>query len=143
MGLKRIDHIGVAVVDAEEVARLFCDVLGADPAGEEILSEGLHVVSVAAGDDTIEFFTPTRPDHTVRRFLDKRGGSALHHICIEVDDLDQELVRLRGLGIELVDAKPRPGAHGRRVAFLHPRSTAGLLIELSERASAGPADLAP
>jgi methylmalonyl-CoA epimerase len=144
MGLKRIDHIGVAVFDVKEVARLFCDVLGADPAGEEILSgEGLHVVSVAAGDDTIEFFTPTRKDHTVQRFLDKRGTSALHHICIEVDDLEQELKRLKGLGIELVDAKPRPGAHGRRVAFLHPRSMGGLLVELSERASAGPADLAP
>jgi methylmalonyl-CoA/ethylmalonyl-CoA epimerase len=144
MALKRIDHIGVAVEDAGRVARLFCEILGTDPAGEDSLeAEGLEVVSVAAGSDTIEFFTPTRPEHTVRRFLDRRGGNALHHICIEVDDLEHELKRLRGLGIEVVDHEPRTGAHGKRVAFLHPRSTGGLLIELSESASAGPSDLAP
>jgi methylmalonyl-CoA/ethylmalonyl-CoA epimerase len=144
MALKRIDHIGVAVEDAAQVARLFCELLGTDPAGEDSLAaEGLEVVSVAAGGDHIEFFTPTNPEHTVRRFLDRRGGNALHHICIEVDDLDHELSRLERLGVALVDKKPRPGAHGRRVAFLHPKSTGGLLIELSERASAGPSDLAP
>jgi methylmalonyl-CoA/ethylmalonyl-CoA epimerase len=144
MALKRIDHIGVAVEDAGQVARLFCEILGTDPAGEDSLAaEGLEVVSVAAGSDHIEFFTPTRPEHTVRRFLDRRGGNALHHICIEVDDLEHELNRLRRLGIEIVDREPRAGAHGKRVAFLHPKSTGGVLIELSESASAGPSDLAP
>lgn len=143
MGLKRIDHIGVAVEDAAKAARLFSELLGTEPAGEEELAgEGLKVVSVAAGDDTIEFFEPTRADHTVRRFLDKRGN-ALHHICIEVDDLDAELGRLGKLGVELVDRTPRGGADARRVAFLHPRSTAGILIELSERSTSGPRDLAP
>ena len=143
MGLKRIDHIGVAVNDVGQVARLFCEILGTDPAGEEDLpAEGLEVISVAAGDDKIEFFTPTRADHTVRRFLDKRGN-AIHHICIEVDDLDYELRRLKNQGVELVDEIPRAGAHARRVAFLHPRSTGGILIELSEHPSGGPADLAP
>ncbi len=143
MPVKRIDHIGVAVNDAAKLARMFCELLGTDPAGEEELEgEGLEVFSVAAGGDHIEFFTPTRADHTVRRFLDKRGN-AIHHICIEVDDLDHELKRLKNLGVELVDEKPRAGAHDRRVAFLHPRSTGGILIELSERASHGPADLAP
>jgi methylmalonyl-CoA/ethylmalonyl-CoA epimerase len=78
----------------------------------------------------------------VRRFLDKRGN-ALHHICIEVDDLDAELARLDKLGAELVDRVPRSGAEARRVAFLHPRSTGGVLIELSERSGSGPRDLAP
>lgn len=143
MGLKRIDHIGVAVKDVEQVARIFTELLGAEPAGEEELEhEGLRVISVAAGDDTIEFFEPTRPDHTVRRFLDQRGN-ALHHICLEVDDLEAELARLVRLGVELVDRAPRLGAHERRVAFLHPRSTGGILIELSERPSGGPSDLAP
>jgi len=143
MGLKRIDHIGVAVEDAAKAARIFCELLGTDPAGEEDLeSEGLKVISVAAGEDTIEFFEPTRAEHTVRRFLDKRGN-ALHHICIEVDDLDAELARLDKLGAELVDRTPRSGAQARRVAFLHPRSTGGVLIELSERGGTGPRDLAP
>jgi methylmalonyl-CoA/ethylmalonyl-CoA epimerase len=143
MGLKRIDHIGVAVEDAAKAARIFCELLGAEPAGEEDLeSEGLRVISVAAGEDTIEFFEPTQADHTVRRFLDKRGN-ALHHICIEVDDLDAELARLDKLGAELVDRVPRSGAEARRVAFLHPRSTGGVLIELSERSGSGPRDLAP
>lgn len=143
MGLKRIDHIGVAVEDAAKAARIFCELLGTDPAGEEDLeSEGLKVISVAAGEDTIEFFEPTRAEHTVRRFLDKRGN-ALHHICIEVDDLDAELARLEKLGAELVDRTPRSGAQARRVAFLHPRSTGGVLIELSERGGTGPRDLAP
>ena len=146
MGLKRIDHIGVAVDDVEQVARIFCELLGAEPAGEEDLErEGLRVISVAAGDDTIELFEPARsarPDHTVRRFLDQRGN-ALHHICLEVDDLDADLARLARLGVELVDRTPRAGAHERRVAFLHPRSTGGILIELAERPSGGPSDLAP
>ncbi len=143
MGLKRIDHIGVAVNDAGQVARLFCELLGADFAGQEDLaSEKLKVFSVAAGDDQIEFFEPTSAEHTVRRFLDKRGN-AIHHICIEVDDLDHELRRLKDRGVELVDEKPRLGAHGHRVAFLHPRSMGGILIELAERPSKGPADLAP
>ncbi len=143
MAVKRIDHIGVAVEDAAELARLFCELLGTESLGEEALSgEGVKVFSVVAGDDTIEFFEPTRSDHSVRRFLDKRGN-ALHHICIEVDDLDQELARLHKLGVELVDRKPRAGAHSRQVAFVHPRSTGGILIELCERGGTGPRDLAP
>jgi methylmalonyl-CoA/ethylmalonyl-CoA epimerase len=143
MGVKRIDHIGVAVEDADAIARLFCELLGTDAAGEEELDEeGVRVVSVTAGDDTIEFFQPIRDDHSARRFLDKRGN-ALHHICIEVDDLEADLARLTRLGVELVDRRPRPGAYTRRVAFIHPRATGGILVELSERSGSGPRDLAP
>lgn len=134
MGLKRIDHIGVAVEDSAALARLFCDLLGATRVSEEELAEeGVKVVSVRAGDDHIEFFEPTRAEHSVRRFLDKRGN-ALHHISIEVDDLTEELARLAARGVELIDPTPRPGAGGKRVAFIHPRATGGILVELSEPA---------
>jgi methylmalonyl-CoA/ethylmalonyl-CoA epimerase len=140
MGLKRIDHIGVAVDDVEQVARIFTQVLGAEPAGEEELADdGLRVISVVAGDDTIELFEPSRADHTVRRFLDRRGN-ALHHICLEVDDLDAELARLTRLGSSLVTGAA-PGADDRRVAFFI-RARPGYLIELGTP-SGGPSDLAP
>lgn len=134
MGLKRIDHIGVAVEDAAAVARIFCDLLGTERVSEEELTtEGVKVVSVCAGDDHIEFFEPTRTEHSVRRFLDKRGN-ALHHISIEVNDLAGELARLAERGVELIDRIPRAGAGGKQVAFIHPRATGGVLIELSETA---------
>jgi methylmalonyl-CoA/ethylmalonyl-CoA epimerase len=143
MGLKRIDHIGVAVEDAAAVARIFCDLLGTARVSEEELAvEGVKVVSVTAGDDHIEFFEPTRADHSVRRFLDKRGN-ALHHISIEVDDLTGELSRLAACGVELIDRAPRPGAGGKRVAFIHPRATGGILIELSDTGTERSPEQAP
>jgi methylmalonyl-CoA/ethylmalonyl-CoA epimerase len=135
--LKGLDHIGVAVGDAEGLARVLCEVLGAERRGaEELAGEGLRVVSIQAGDAHLELFEPTRPDGSVRRFLDKRGN-AMHHVCLEVEDLAAELERLRAAGVELIDRVPRQGAYGSQVAFIHPRATGGILFELSQKPSSG------
>jgi methylmalonyl-CoA/ethylmalonyl-CoA epimerase len=132
-----LDHIGIAVDDAGGVARVLCAALGADPRGqEELPGEALRVVSIDAGPVHLELFEPTRPDTAVRRFLDRRGN-ALHHVCLEVDDLAAALERLRGMGVQLIDETPRQGAYGSRVAFIHPRATGGILFELSERPAGG------
>jgi methylmalonyl-CoA/ethylmalonyl-CoA epimerase len=131
--IRGLDHIGIAVDDAEGVARILCAALGADPRGqEELPAEALRVVSIDAGPVHLELFEPTRPDTAVRRFIDRRGNG-LHHVCLEVDDLGAALDRLRDLDVRLIDETPRQGAYGSRVAFIHPRATGGILFELSER----------
>ena len=131
--VKGLDHIGVAVDQADEVARTLCDVLGATESGrEELAGEGLRVISIDAGDTHLELLEPTGPGGAVRRFLDKRGN-AMHHICLAVDDLAAELTRLTAAGVPLIDEQPRSGAYGKQVAFIHPRATGGILIELSQK----------
>lgn len=131
-GVRGLAHLGVAVVDVDTVAATLCAVLGAERLASEVLErDGLRVVSIRAGDAQIELFEPTRADGTVQRFLERRGN-AIHHLCLAVDDLDAELARLRSAGVRLIDETPRPGAGGKRVAFVHPQATGGILIELAE-----------
>lgn len=136
MSLK-IDHVGVAVKDLSRAIRLWRDVLGLDFHGEEeIPSDGVKTAFFRIGETDVELLEPTAPTSPVAKFLEKRG-EGIHHLALAVQGIEQVLSRMKSAGVDLVDAAPRPGAHGKRVAFLHPRSTGGILLELCERAPEG------
>ncbi len=128
--LPRVSHIGIAVTDLEAALAFYRDVLGLTPQAPET-ADGATVVSVPLGHSEIELLVPQAPEGPVARFLARRGPG-IHHLCLKVADLDEALARCRAHGYRLVDEQPRPGAGGRRVAFIHPKSTAGILIELTE-----------
>ena len=131
----RLDHVGIAVRDLRARLELYVGGLGlAVPATEEVPTERIRVAFLPLGDTRLELLEPTAEDSTIARFLDRRG-EGIHHICIEVPDLDAALERLRQCGTPLVAGDVRPGAEGSRVAFLHPRGTGGVLIELKEGVS--------
>ena len=126
----QLAHVGVAVASLAEAASFYRDVLGLDPRPTET-ADGASIMSFSLGGTDVELLEPLEPDSPVGRFLARRGPG-IHHVCYRVPDLDRALARCREAGYRLVDAEPRPGAHGRRVAFLHPKSTAGILIELTD-----------
>ncbi len=126
----RIAHIGVAVRDLEEAVAFYRDVLGAVPHPPE-RADGADLVRVALGETEIELLTARDAESPIGKFLARRGP-AIHHICFRVPDLAAALARCRTAGYELIDQTPRAGSGGRRVAFLHPRSTAGILLELTD-----------
>ncbi len=127
-----LDHLGVAVRRIEDRLALYRDVLGLDLQGiEEVAGEGVRVALLPAGRTRIELIESTGGATTVARFLEKRG-EGLHHVCFEVDDLDAALERFRSAGLQAAGAEGRPGAEGSRIAFIHPRATGGVLIELRE-----------
>lgn len=128
--LPRIAHVGIAVPDLEQAAAFYRDVLGLVPRAPE-LADGAQILSFALGESEIELLAPREPDSPIARFLARRGPG-IHHVCYRVADLDAALERCRALGYRLVDEVPRRGAGGRRIAFIHPASTAGILIELTE-----------
>lgn len=127
-----LDHIAVAVPSISAVLPLF-ELIAGGPSSpvERIESQNVDVAFVGTHATRIELIQPTGPDSTVKRFLDKRGAG-LHHIAYRVPDVDAALTRLAAAGIRLIDSTGRPGAGGHRVAFLHPESTNGILIELVE-----------
>jgi methylmalonyl-CoA/ethylmalonyl-CoA epimerase len=133
-----LTHVAIAVRDAEPLVATLVGALGATRGAEELLDGGaLRVVFVHLGPVTLELLEPRSPEHTVARFLEKRG-EGLHHVSLEVADLDAALARCRESGVRLIDETPRPGAHGTRVAFLHPQSLGGALLELCETAPRNP-----
>ena len=127
----RIAHVGVAVTSVTEALAFYRDVLGLEPHAPET-ADGATIVSLPFGGPEVELLEPTSADSPIAKFLAKRGPG-IHHICYEVADLDAALTRCREAGYRLVDEVPRSGAHGRRIAFVHPRSTAGILVELTSR----------
>ncbi|MGH7652032.1 MAG: methylmalonyl-CoA epimerase [Gemmatimonadaceae bacterium] len=126
----RISHIGIAVRALAESAPFFRDVLGLKEVALED-SDGAAIVGFTAGDSLVELLEASTADSPIARFVEKRGPG-IHHICFSVDDLDETLERCRAAGIHLIDEIPRVGAEGKRIAFLHPRSTGGILVELSD-----------
>lgn len=127
-----LDHIAIAVPSISAVLPIFERIAGATGSPlEHVEAQRVDVVFVGGRETSIELIQPTTPDSSVQRFLDKRG-TALHHIAYRVPDIDAALERLRSSGVRLIDEKARPGARGHRVAFIHPESTAGVLIELVE-----------
>jgi methylmalonyl-CoA/ethylmalonyl-CoA epimerase len=132
--IRGIEHIGVAVESIEE-ARPFYESLGLSIEHiEEVPAEGVRVAFVPCGHTRFELLEPTRPDSPIAKFLEKRGPG-IHHVCLESDAIDGDDARLRRTGIELLRAQPTIGAGGARVQFIHPKSTGGILIELSEPAT--------
>ena len=129
-----VDHIAIAVPSIVGAQRIFEALAGAAAgAAERVDAQGVNVVFVGSGATKLELVEPLAPDTPVGRFLAKRG-QGIHHIAYRVTDLAATLERLADAGFELIDRTPRAGAHGRLVAFVHPRSTAGVLIELVEDA---------
>lgn len=125
----RIAHVGVAVASIAEAVAFYRDVLGVEPHAPDA-ADGNTVVSLPFGGPEVELLEPTSEDGPIAKFLAKRGPG-IHHICYEVDDLDAALERCRQAGYRLVDEVPRTGAHGRRIAFVHPKATGGILLELT------------
>lgn len=125
-----IEHIGIAVKDLDASARLFAMLLGVPSyAVEEIADQKVRTAFFRVGETKIELLESTSPDGPVGRFIRKRG-EGIHHVALAVPDVRASLAALRSGGIRLIDAEPRPGAEGMAIAFLHPESTAGVLIEL-------------
>lgn len=125
-----IAHVGIAVDRLEEAVAFYRDVLGLTPTPPEIV-DGARIVALPFGDAHLELLSPVTTDSPVAKFLARRGPG-IHHVCLRVPDLDAALARCRVQGYRLVDETPRTGHGGRRIAFLHPRSTAGILLELTE-----------
>jgi methylmalonyl-CoA/ethylmalonyl-CoA epimerase len=126
-----IAHIGIAVRGLDKGVSFYRDVLGLNevPLAD---SDGARIAGFAAGDALVELLEPATDDSPIGRFVAKRG-SGLHHVCFAVPDLDAALARCREFGVRLIDEMPRTGAEGKRIAFLHPSSTSGVLVELTER----------
>ncbi len=130
---EKIDHVGIAVEDLEETIRFYRDQIGLDYQGtEEVEEQKVKVAFFPVGESKIEFLESTDPSGPVGRFIEKKGGG-VHHLSFRVKDLEQKLEQLKAQGVELIDEKPRYGAGGARIAFLHPKSTGGVLVELCER----------
>jgi methylmalonyl-CoA/ethylmalonyl-CoA epimerase len=126
----RIAHIGIAVAALADAMPFYRDVLGM-PDVELADSDGASIGAVQSGESLVELLEPDGPDTPIGKFLAKRGPG-LHHVCFVVDDLDGMLQRCRDAGVRLIDQTPRQGAEGKRIAFLHPSSTGGVLVELTE-----------
>jgi len=134
MAILGVDQVSVAVASLDDASRVYERILGLRATHDEtVADQGVttRFFPVAKTMTVVEALLPTGPDTPVGKFLDKRGPG-VHHIAFRVDDLDAELRRLKGLGVRLIDETPRLGAEGKRIAFLHPKETGGVLIELCE-----------
>ncbi len=130
--IRKLDHIGIAVSDLEAETTFFRDVLGLHFLGyEDLPDRQLKIAKFEIGETHIELLYPTSPESTVAKFIAQKG-EGLHHIAMKVDGAQQTLDRLASAGVQLIDAKPRLGAGGSKVAFLHPKSTFRVLIEICE-----------
>jgi methylmalonyl-CoA epimerase len=135
----RIDHIGVAVDDLEEAVSLYSERLGMPVEHRETVEEqGVEAVLLGVGVSHVELLRPLAPETAVGRFLE-RNGPGLHHVAYGTDDIEAALGEARAAGLALIDEQPRTGIRGSRVAFVHPKSTGGVLTELVEAAEWSPA----
>jgi methylmalonyl-CoA/ethylmalonyl-CoA epimerase len=128
-----IDHIGIAVSSLSDSLAFFRDALGLEvEPPEEIASQQVRAHFIQAGDATLEILEPTADDSPIARFIARRGPG-MHHVALRVDDIVGALAELKGRGVRLIDETPRPGAHGSLVAFIHPSSAHGVLVELKQK----------
>ena len=129
---RKISHIGIAVSNIEEAVPFYRDVLGMEFEGTEVVAEQkVKVAFFVVGGSRIELLEPTAVDSPVAKFLEK-NGPGVHHIAYEVADLEQRLARLKADGVRMIDESPRTGAHGTRIAFMHPKASGGVLTELCQ-----------
>lgn len=132
---KKIDHVGIAVKELEAAGKFYGDALGLGKGDVEVVEEQkVKVLSLPLGESRVELLESIDPEGPIGKFLAKRG-EGIHHIAIRVENIEEELTRLRGLGVPLIDEKPRRGSHGTRIAFLHPKGTGGVLVELCQSGS--------
>ena len=131
--LLKIDHVGVAVNNIEESLTFYKDQLGLDVGGlEEVPEQKVKVAFMQIGESRIELLQSTDPEGPVAKFIEKRG-QGIQHIAIGVDNIEQELESLKSKGARLIDEQPRIGAGGAKIAFVHPKSSSGVLLELCQR----------
>ena len=131
--IEKIDHIGIAVRSIEKTTEFFSNILGLKVAGEEIVGEQkVKVAFLPLGDSELELLESTSSEGPIARFIEKKG-EGIQHIAFRVDNIEEALEKLKKEGVRLIDEKPRYGAGGAKIAFLHPKSTNGILIELSEK----------
>lgn len=128
-----VDHIGIAVKSIEESLKFWEGAMGINCHGvEEVEEQKVKTAFLPIRDTEIELLEPTADDSPVARFIEKKG-EGIHHIAIRVDDIEKALEELKAKGVRLIDEKPRLGAGGCRIAFVHPKATGGILLEISER----------
>ncbi len=131
--VSKIDHIGIAVNNLDEAVRLYKDVLGLELHGVEVVEEQkVKVAFLPVGGSEIELLESTSPEGPIAKFIESKG-QGIQHIAFQVDDIEEALEEMKAKGMRLIDEKPRYGAGGAKIAFLHPKSTGGVLIELCER----------
>jgi len=129
----KIDHIGIAVSDLAETLKVYTDALGLTLHGTETVEEQkVKTAFLPVGDSEIELLESTAPDGPIGKFIETRG-QGIQHIALRVDDIEKALAELKAKGVRLIDEKPRYGAGGAKIAFLHPKATNGVLIELCQR----------
>lgn len=132
MKIKRIAHLGIAVKDLDPTKKLYQENLGLKLKGEEVVeTQKVQVSFLQVGESNLELLLPTAADSPVAKFLENKG-EGFHHLALEVEDIEAALAELKAAGVRLIDETPREGAHGSRVAFIHPKATFGLLVELCQ-----------
>jgi len=131
--VKKVDHIGIAVKNMAAAIKFYEEVLGIKCTGTEIVEEQkVKVAFLPTGDTELELLESTSPDGPIGKFIEK-NGEGIQHIAFRVENLEEKLAELKSKGVRLIDEKPRYGAGGAKIAFLHPKSTCGTLVELSQR----------
>lgn len=130
--MRRIDHIGIAVPDLEQALTPYVEGLGLHVAHQEVVeAQKVRVAMLPVGETNIELLEPTSDDSPVAKFMERRGPG-IHHIALAVDDIEASLARMGSAGVRMIDTEPRLGAGGTKVAFVHPKSMGGVLVELVE-----------
>ncbi|MTI68041.1 MAG: methylmalonyl-CoA epimerase [Firmicutes bacterium] len=131
--VKKVDHIGVAVKDLEETLKFYRDVLGLELQGTEVVKDQrVKVAFLPVGDTEMELLESTDKEGPIYKYIEKKG-EGIQHIAYRVDDIEKAIKEMKEKGIKMIDEKPRYGAGGAKIAFLHPKSTHGVLVELCER----------
>ncbi len=133
--LRKIDHIGIAVKSLHEALSVFKDALGMEVTSTEVVeTQKVRVAFLPLGEVNVELLEPTEDGSNIGKFIESRG-EGIHHIAVEVDDIARALDRLKEKGVKLINSEPVPGAHGTRIAFIHPKATHGVLMELVEKSA--------
>jgi methylmalonyl-CoA/ethylmalonyl-CoA epimerase len=133
--LNKIEHLGIAVADLDEAKKIYTALLGTSCyKEEEVESEGVKTAFFNVGESKVELLQATRPESAIAKYIEKRG-TGIHHIAFDVSDIQQEIDRLLGEGFVLINDRPKVGADNKLIAFLHPKSTQGMLVELCQEIS--------
>lgn len=132
----KVDHIGIAVKDLDQAKKFYSEMLGMEIMGEEVVEEQkVRVCFIPCGDSEIELLESTSPEGPIAKFIEKNGDKeGIQHIAVRVDSVETAIAELKEKGVRMIDEKPRYGAGGAKIAFVHPKATGGILLELSERA---------
>jgi len=129
----KVDHIGIAVKDLEQAKKFYTEMLGMPALGEEVVEQQkVKVCFIPCGDSEVELLESTSPEGPIAKFIEK-NGEGIQHLALKVDNVEAALADLKAKGVRLIDEVPRYGAGGASIAFIHPKSTGGILLELSQR----------